>query len=77
MIAKIHAENPADPAACTCGYRYPEYCRGRMPIILATDREKIIRPRSRPGWLSRSRPGPASRCKPCAASSRLNSGVPA
>lgn len=41
MTAKIHAENPADPAACTCGYRYPEYCRGGIPIMLATDREKI------------------------------------
>ncbi len=41
MATKFHAENPADPGACTCGYRYPEYCRGGIPILLAEQRSAI------------------------------------
>ena len=43
MPTKFHAEDPKDPSRCTCGYVYPEVCRGGHPILRAAISEAITR----------------------------------
>lgn len=33
MPSKFHAEDLTDPSRCTCGYVYPQECRGDHPIL--------------------------------------------
>ena len=41
MPTRFHAEDPQDLSRCTCGYVYPEYCRGGHPILRAETRDAI------------------------------------
>lgn len=41
MRTRFHAKDPEDPARCTCGYVYPEYCRGGHPILPAETGDAI------------------------------------
>ena len=43
MRTGLQAKDPEDPARCTCGCVYPEYCRGGHPILRAETSEAITR----------------------------------